>query len=408
MGFKKIIGDASEAVQKSGVFRAGLGSFKSVLGDQWKEYFYCDSLKDDVLVRKGVKRTQANSVNTKGSSNIITNGSTVAINEGQCALIVEDGKIVDACAEAGTYIYDTKTSPSLLEGDLDFVKTFEVIGKRFTYGGDTGVDQRIYYVNTKEIKDNKFGTVNQIPFRVVHHKIGLDMDVRLKCSGRYSYKIVNPLLFYVNVCGNVDYEYRREEIEAQLKSEFMTSLQAGIGRLSSLEIRPSELIAHTKELTKALNEELSEEWIERRGIDIESVGLDNVIVNEEDAAKLSEYEAGSAFMNQQFAAGQMVKAQAEALKAAASNPNGAMNGFIGMNMANGAGQGFFAGMGNLFGGNKQQQNNADGWTCECGTYNTAKFCGGCGKPKPSDDSWVCECGTRNTAKFCGNCGKPRK
>lgn len=407
MGFKKILENASETVQKTGLFRSGMSSLKSVLGDQWKEYFYCDALKDDVLVRKGQKRNQANSINTKGSSNVITDGSTVAVNEGQCVLIVEDGKIVDACAEAGMYTYDTGTSPSLLEGDLDFMKTVEQLGKRFSYGGDTGTDQRIYYINTKEIKDNKFGTVNYIPFRVISPNIGLDMDVRLKCSGRYSYKIVNPLLFYINVCGNVDYEYRKEDLEGQLKSEFLTSLNAGIGRMSSLHIKPSELMAHTKELAKALNDELSEEWKETRGIDIEAVGLENVIVHEEDDAKLREYEGGAVFMNQNYAAGHMVRAQADALKAAAGNANGAMNGFIGMNMANGTGQGFFAGMGNLFDGNKQA-NDANGWTCECGTYNTTKFCGSCGKPKPVDNVWACECGTKNTAKFCGNCGKPRK
>ena len=188
-----------------GLIKAAMGSAGGVLADQWKEYFYCEAMEADVLAVKGQKRTSGRSSNTKGSDNIISNGSVIAVADGQCMLIVEQGKVVDVCAEPGEYTYDMSTEPSIFSGSLgqSVKEVFGNIGKRFTFGGDTAKDQRVYYFNTKEIMDNKFGTPNPIPFRVVDSKIGLDIDVAVRCSGLYSYKIDDPMLFYANVCGNV-------------------------------------------------------------------------------------------------------------------------------------------------------------------------------------------------------------
>lgn len=210
-----------------GLIKAGIGALGGVLADQWKEFFYCEALDMDTLVVKGQKRVSGRSSNTKGSDNIISNGSGIAVADGQCMIIVEQGKVVEVCAEPGQFTYDASTEPSIFSGKLgDSLKqTFQTIGKRFTYGGDTGKDQRVYYFNTKELIDNKFGTPNPIPFRVVDSKIGLDIDVSVRCSGVYSYKIADPLLFYTNVCGNVSAEYRRSELDSQLKTEFISAMQ---------------------------------------------------------------------------------------------------------------------------------------------------------------------------------------
>ncbi|MBO4341845.1 MAG: SPFH domain-containing protein, partial [Clostridia bacterium] len=210
-----------------GLIRAAAGAVGGVLADQWKEFFYCEAMDKEVLVTKGQKRITSRSSNTKGNDNIISNGSGIAVADGQCMIIVEQGKIVEVCAEPGEFTYDTSTEPSIFTGNLkDSIKeTFKVVGKRFAYGGDTGKDQRVYYFNTKELIDNKFGTANPIPFRVVDSKINLDVDVSIRCSGVYSYRIADPLLFYTNVCGNVADTYRREEIDAQLKTEFVSALQ---------------------------------------------------------------------------------------------------------------------------------------------------------------------------------------
>ena len=210
-----------------GLIKAGIGALGGTLADQWKEFFYCEAMDKDVLVTKGQKRISGRSSNTKGSDNIISSGSGIAVADGQCMIIVEQGKVVEVCAEPGQFTYDASTEPSIFSGKLgDSLKqTFQTIGKRFTYGGDTGKDQRVYYFNTKELIDNKFGTPNPIPFRVVDSKIGLDIDVSVRCSGVYSYKIADPLLFYTNVCGNVSAEYRRSELDSQLKTEFISAMQ---------------------------------------------------------------------------------------------------------------------------------------------------------------------------------------
>ena len=233
-----------------GLIKAGMGAIGGTLADQWKEFFYCDAIDKNVLVVKGQKRVTSRTTNTKGNDNIISNGSGIAVADGQCMIIVEQGKIVEVCAEPGQFTYDTSTEPSLFSGSLgkSIIETFKTMGKRFAYGGDTGKDQRVYYFNIKEIIDNKFGTANPLPFRVVDSKIGLDIDVSIRCNGVYSYKIANPILFYTNVCGNVEQEYTRSEIDSQLKTEFISALQPAFAKLSALEMRPNQVPAHAEEL----------------------------------------------------------------------------------------------------------------------------------------------------------------
>ena len=397
-----------------GLIKAGIGAFGGTMADQWKEFFYCDALDKNVLVTKGQKRTSSRSSNTKGNDNIISNGSGIAVADGQCMIIVEQGKIVEVCAEPGEYTYDTSTEPSVFTGKLGTAikETFKTIGKRFTYGGDTAKDQRVYYFNTKEIVDNKFGTQNPIPFRVVDSKIGLDIDVSVRCSGIYSYKIANPLLFYANVCGNVEEEYRKETIDSQLKTEFVSALQPGFARLSELEMRPNQIAAHTTELEKAMNEALTEKWGSLRGLEIVSIALNPVTLTEEDQELIKQFQKGAAMRDPNMAGAQMASATADAMRSAAANEAGAMNGFVGMGMAmnNGGSQAanLFA-MGQQQQAQQQQQAPAGGWKCpSCGADNNGKFCTNCGKPKPESDRWFCsECGCENHGKFCTNCGKPR-
>ncbi len=399
-----------------GLIKAGAGALGGALADQWKEFFYCESMPKEVLVTKGQKRISGRSSNTKGSDNIITNGSGIAVADGQCMIIVEQGKVVEVCAEPGEFTYDTSTEPSIFSGSLgDSIKdTFRTIGKRFTYGGDTGKDQRVYYFNTKELIDNKFGTPNPIPFRVVDSKIGLDVDVSVRCSGVYSYKIADPLLFYTNVCGNVEQEYCRDELDNQLKTEFISALQPAFGKLSDLEMRPNQIVSHNTELEDAMNTALSAKWGELRGLKVVSIALGSVTLPDEDAEMIKQAQRTAIMRDPTMAAATLVGAQADAMKAAASNEAGAMTGFMGMGMAMNAGGGMNAQ--NLFAMGQQQQPQqsapapaaapaASGWKCSCGATVTGKFCPECGSPKPVDaDGWTCSCGTVNKGKFCQNCG----
>lgn len=400
-----------------GLLQAGIGALSGVLADQWREYFYCEGMPENVLAVKGVKRTSGRSSNYKGEDNIISNGSIIAVNEGQCMMIVEQGAIVEFCAEPGEFVWDSSTEPSIFYGGLgnEIKATWEQLKKRFTLGGDTGKDQRVYYFNTKELIGNKYGTANPVPFRVVDRNVGLDMDIGIRCFGEYSYRMSDPMLFYKNVCGNIASEYTRDRIDSQLKTELLTALQPAFAKISEMGIRYSALPGHTTELASVLNDVLSEQWKKLRGVEVVSVGVSSITANEEDEKMIKELQRNAAFRDPKMAGAHLVGAQAAAMQAAAANENaGAFMGFAGMNMAqNAAGnvQGLFQ-MG-------QQQAApapaapaapeapaAGGWTCACGAVNTGKFCSECGAKKPSDE-WTCACGAVNKGKFCSECGAKR-
>ena len=397
-----------------GLIKAASGAAGGVLADQWKEYFYCEALPADTLAVKGRKKVTKRSSNTKGDENIITTGSVIAVADGQCMLIVDQGKVAEVCAEPGEFVYDASTEPSIFAGSLgeSIGRVFRNIGRRFTFGGEAPKDQRVYYFNTKEILDNKYGTASPVPFRVVDQRAGIDMDVGIKCFGTYSYKITNPLLFYTNVCGNVSEDYKRSQLDSQLKTELLTALQPAFAKISELGIRYSALPGHTMELAQAMNEVLSGKWGATRGLAIVAVGVNSVTASAEDEATIKELQKSAVFRNTNMAAAHMVQAQAEAMKTAAGNKNGAMMGFMGMNMAQSAG-GFNAA--SLFQMGQQQPAapapaapaapaaGANTWKCSCGAVNTGKFCMECGASKPAD-GWVCSCGAVNKGKFCSECG----
>ena len=406
-----------------GLIKAAFGSAGGVLADQWKEFFYCDALDKNTLVVRGQKKTTRRSSNTKGNDNVISNGSGIAVADGQCMIIVDQGKVAEVCAEPGEFTWDSSSEPSVFTGKFgdSLKKTFTAIGKRFSYGGDPGKDQRVYYFNTKEILDNKFGTATPIDFRVVDSRVGIDRDVRLRVNGTYSYRISDPILFYTNVCGNVSEDYKTENIAGQMKTELLTALQPAFAKISEMGIRYSALPGHTLELADALNEQLSSKWRDLRGMEIVSFGVSSVKANEEDEQMIKELQRNAAFMDPTRAAAHLVGSQGEAMKAAAANTGaGPAMAFMGMGMA-----GQMGGMNaqNLFQMGQQQQAQqqaaqpapapaAQGWTCTCGQGGiTGNFCPNCGskkpEPKPAGDSWQCACGATATGKFCPECGKPK-
>jgi membrane protease subunit (stomatin/prohibitin family) len=395
-----------------GLLKAGLGAAAGVLSEQWRDYIYCDAIPNNVLMVKGRKRTG-------GSDNLLTNGSIIAVNEGQCMLIVHQGAIVDVCAEAGEFLFDSGAEPSVFYGDLgEQVKaTFLRIGERISFGGDAANDLRVYFVNTKEIMGNKYGTPAPVTVRVVDANIGLDTDIGCRCNGEYSFRIVDPLLFYTQVAGNVTDAFRLEQISSQMRSEFLTALQPGFGRLSAMGIRFSLFPAHTTELAEAMEQELSVKWTQRRGIAVVAVGINTIAALPEDEERIKQLQLTAVMRDPNMRAANAAIAQGEALKAAASNEAGAMMGFAGINMMQGAAGAMNAS--GLYDTSQpyQQPTNAyqvtspaEGWTCpSCGTTNTSKFCMECGSPKPAPAAaWTCpNCGASNTGKFCSECGTPK-
>ena len=405
-----------------GLIQAAMGAAGGVLADQWREYFYCESIPESVMAVKGQRRVTGRGSN-KGVDNIISNGSIIAVADGQCMMIVEQGKIVELCAEPGEFVYDTSTEPSIFSGDLGdaLMATFKNIGKRFTFGGEAPKDQRVYYFNTKELIGNKYGTPSPVPFRVVDQSAGIDIDISIRCFGEYSYRIANPILFYTNVCGNVSEAYTRDKLEGQLKTELLTALQPAFAKISDMGIRYSALPGHTLELSQALNEVLSGKWRDLRGLEIVSFGVSSVKASEEDEQMLKQMQQAKAYMNPGMAAANLARAQATAMQDAANNQGGAAMAFMGMNMAQNAG-GFNAQQLYQMGAQQPAAQPvqqpaapanpapaANAWVCACGATATGKFCPECGakkpEPKPAAEGWKCpQCGAAATGKFCPECG----
>lgn len=399
-----------------GLIKAGMGALGGTFADQWKEFFYCDSLDKDVLMVKGQKRTSRRSSNN-GEDNIITTGSGIAVADGQCMLIVEQGKVVEVCAEPGEFTFDASTEPSVFTGNFgdSLAATFQTVAKRFTYGGGTGKDQRVYYINTKELGEILYGTATPIPFRVVvSEERGYKLSVNLRCNGSFTYRICDPLLFYTNVCSNVSTQYDASELAPRLKSELMNALQPALATLSANKVQYYEIPAHTLEISEALNEQLSNIWRKKRGIEVFSFNINSLSIPEEQQKKITEWEENAMTTDPTTAAARLVGGQIDAMKTAAGNTAGAMNGFMGMGMAAGAGgmggmnaQNLFA-MGQQPVAPRQQTPAAGSWQCSCGTTVTGKFCPECGKPRPATaEGWTCSCGAVNKGKFCSECGKPR-
>lgn len=411
-----------------GLIKAAVGAVGGVLADQWKEFFYCDSLNENILMAKGQKQTSRHgrSGNRDGEDNIISNGSRIAVNNGQCMLIVESGKVVEVCAEPGEYTYDASTEASIFDGDYagDLGESFRLLVRqmkeRFAFGGDTGKDQRVYYINLKEIVGNKYGTPSEVPFKSYDDTTGLALLMRLRCFGEYSYRIVNPVLFYTNVAGNEEAVYERSRLDSQLKSELLTALQPAFAKVSALRIDYSQLPGHTPELAQALNDVLSPKWRDLRGIEIVSIGINSVKANEEDEEKIQKAQMGLTLSRPDIGLGTLVDATADSMRAAAANEGGmgAAMGYMGMNMANQAGAGLAQELARQAAAQPHpaaapatQTGAAGTWTCSCGqSGNTGKFCSNCGKPKPQPAAeWTCpQCGqSGNKGNFCSNCGTPR-
>lgn len=407
-----------------GLINAAVNSVAGVAQSQWKDYFYCDAIPADVLAVKGKKKSTGFSIAAKGNENVISDGSVIAVADGQCMLITEQGRVVDICAESGEYIYDMSSEPSVFTGDLDesVRKVFEEIGKRFTFGGVAGKDQRVYFFNTKEIVGNKYGTPNPVPFRIIDRNIGLDIDVGVRCFGEYSYRIADPILFYTNICGNVADNYTRQKIDSQLKAELLTALQPAFAAISETGIRYSALPGHAPEICEELREALRTKWRELRGIDIVSFSIISATISDEDEKMIKELQRTAALKDPAIAAAHLAGAQAQAMQAAAANSAGAATGFYAMNMAAQAGGMNAASLFNLAAQQNASQQSAapaqpqsadNSWVCpSCGTKNQGKFCTECGTKKPAKLKYRCDkCGwvpadPTKPPKFCPECGDP--
>ena len=414
-----------------GLIKAAKDSFSSIMSDQWREYFYCDSLSNDVLMVKGQKRQDSGRKNNNGNDNIISNGSIVAVNEGQCMIIVDQGGIVDVCAEAGEFVYDTSTEASLFYGSLgDNIKnTFTTMAKRFTFGGNTAKDQRVYFFNTKEILNNMYGTATPIPFHIIDRNTGFEFETNMKCNGKYTFKLVDPLLFYKNVAGNVRDTYTKTELLSNMKDELIEALKSAVAEIAGNGVLPSQVAGHSKEITQIVVREMSAQWTELRGVEIVTLTM-NPSFPEADLERINKWADTAVLRNGAMAEARRTEAFTNMMEGKnGSGSNGGNSGdamgnmmnMMAMNMmGNMMGNGAFGGMmGTPASAGQQAQPQMQpqmqpqsapvlGWTCSCGkTDNRGEFCAECGSPKPAAAGWTCSCGHVNQGKFCQECGKKK-
>ncbi len=386
-----------------GLIRAVLSSGMNTIHDMWKDFIYCDALDNDTLIKKGHAKYSPGAT-VLADDNVITDGSKIVVNNGQVMLIVENGRIIDVTAEPGGYEYSSKIAPSVFEGSFGqgLKMSFKQMGERFQFGGVKGSDQRAYFINAKEILNNKFGFGN-IPYRDSE----FNLTISLQGYGTFSYRIADPLLFYSNLSGNVSEAFTKDLLEPQIKAELQDALLPALGDMAKSGLKYDELPGNAKTLTKILRERMQETWREKRGIEIVSLTLSNIRPDDLSVEKIRVLQESRAYSDNRAMLGARVgMAQANAMESAASNSAGAMTGFAGMNVAQNAGGVNVSDLLKDDAPKAAPSNGGATWTCECGSVNTSKFCPSCGKPKPAIQ-FCPNCGFKleGPAKFCPECGQ---
>lgn len=399
-----------------GIIKAVGSAISGALADTWLEVFEADDMGDQVVFTKGVRIRQGQ--NTKGTADTVSNGSIIHVYPNQFMMLVDGGKVVDYTAEEGYYKVDNSSLPSLFNGQ--FKDSLKESFQRIKYGGSTPTKQKVYFINLQEIKGIKFGTRNPVNYFDNFY----NAELFLRAHGTYSIKVTDPLKFYAEAIPKNDDHVDISEINEQYLNEFLEALQSALNQMSSDGIRISHVTSKSRELGKYMSTVLDEEWNQTRGMEIQSVGIASVSYDDESKELINMRNQGAMLSDATIREGFVQGNIAQGLKAAGSNANGAMAGFMGMGMGM-QGAGSFMGAASQTNAMQMQMQNqqaqqaaptqaaapaANSWTCACGTTNTGKFCAECGQPKPApaaSGQWTCSCGTVNTGKFCAECGQPR-
>ena len=372
-----------------GLIKAAVEAVGSTLHDQWKDYIRCEDLGNDILMKR---------VSTPNG--VISKNSAIQVAPGQIAVIFQSGKILDATAEEGIYTFDESSSPTFFAGQ--FGEVFKEMWTRFTYNGGVAKEQAVFYINAKEIIDNKFGTPAPVPFQDWSHPVPNQMTkemtplrVQVKCFGKYTFKISDPSTFMSKIAGTAE-EYRKDELLEQMRSEVVGAFQNVLNELgnSAHKVPVLELPSATDEIKSAMDDKVFDQPIRDRGISLVGFVIESVTLDEDSNAKIDNYElAANGFMQQ----GTLVGSYGRAVQDAANNANGAMNGMMGVGMVGMASNGVMgAATAGAFtgGGTSVDDIKGAGATPAAGEapQEGDGFCPKCGAP------------VKAGSKFCSKCG----
>lgn len=429
-----------------GIIKASVEAVRGALSDQWLEVIEPENMGGSTVFSAGVLTRRGQ--NTKGTKNLVSNGSRIRVYPNQFMMLVDGGRVVDYTAEEGYYTVNNSSSPSLFNGE--FGEALKDSFDRIRYGGQTFKEQKVYYINLQEIKGIKFGTRTPVNYFDSFY----NAELFLRAHGTYSIKITDPLRFYSEVIPKNADHVDIGEINEQYLNEYLEAFQTAINQMSADGIRISFVASKGRELGKYMADVLDEEWNQMRGMEIQAVGIASISYDEESQKLINIRNRGAMLSDPTIREGYVQGQIAEGLNAAGSNSGGSMAGFMGVGMGmqsaggfmgaasatnaqqmqmmggqygaahgqygaagqyepaqqnrHGAAQGQHGGAGQGVPGEASSQPVSGSWTCSCGTVNTGKFCSECGAPKPAPASWTCSCGTVNTGKFCSECGKPRQ
>ena len=436
-----------------GIIKAVASAVGGALADQWLEAIEPDDMGDRIVFARGVQVRRGKGSNTKGSSDIVSNGSVIHVYPNQFMMLVDGGKVVDYTAEEGYYTIDHSAMPSMFNGQ--FGEALKESFNRIRFGGITPTAQKVYYVNLQEIKGIKFGTRNPVNYFDNFY----NAELFLRAHGTYSIKVTDPLKFYGEVIPKNADRVDIDSINEQYLSEFLEAFQTSVNQMSADGTRISFVTSKSRELGRYMADTLDEEWNKLRGMEIQSVGIASITYDEESQNLINLRNKGAMMGDPGIREGYVQSTIAEGLKNAGSNSAGSLAGFMGMGFGMQTGGGFMGAASNT---NMQQMQNQGnwsaagaqqagmnpgpgvpagarqtgmdpgpgapggtaragmnpgagapvgtaqsgvnpgpgtaGWYCpNCGTPNSGKFCSECGNPRPAAD-WTCSCGTVNSSQ----------
>jgi len=428
-----------------GIFKAVGGAVGGAFADQWLETIEPRRMDNNVLATYGVpvRQDDKRNKNSKGTSGVISNGSIIHVPENTTMILVDGGKIISATDEAGYYQVDNSRAPSIFfkaaggtnvsgygntgRGEIQrpggFMNSINDAWERFKHGGGTPVKQAVIYVNQAEITNLRFGTRNPVPYTDRTLVPGRVVPCKITSHGTYTIKVQNPLLFYAEVIGKgeiADRDLATENLSEQYVNEFLMAYTTALSSLSLQNVGITDIAIETMRLGQEMAKVLDEEWLDKRGFAIQSVGIASISFDEKTDKLLEQYGNDSILFDPNARAARMTAGLSEGLKSAGSNEGGAMLGFAGMSMGMNAAAGMGA-MPNQQMPMQQQApvqqggvivtptasvNNTNCQACGESMPKDSAFCSKCGA-KAADSKWTCSCGNITEAPFCSKCGSKK-